>query len=119
MNNEALNSNDSRENASNTQINNFANQFVYFTGYNIILCTITLFLILCVSLLDIDEYDPFNTYFMNIKSVEWEHIINFSIGAFVSIQRILVLYAMGLIVKYTLFTTISLVYVMTLKMKNK
>lgn len=119
VNNEALDSNNSRDNASVTQQNNYANQFVCFTGYNIVLCTITLFLILFVSLFEIDAYDPYNTFFVDIKSVRWEHILNFTIGMFVSIQRIFVLYAMGLIVKYSLFATTSLVHVMTTKMKNK
>ena len=119
VNNEALDSNNSRDNASVTQQDNYASQFVCFTGYNIVLCTITLFLILFVSLFEIDVYDPFKTYFVDIKSVGWEHIINFAIGVFVSIQRIFVLYAMGLIVKYSLFATTSLVHVMTIKMKNK
>ena len=119
VNNEALDSNNSRDNASVTQQNNYANQFVCFTGYNIVLCTITLFLILFVSLFEIDAYDPYNTYFVDLKSVRWEHILNFTIGMFVSIQRIFVLYAMGLIVKYSLFATTSLVHVMTTKMKNK
>lgn len=119
VNNEALDSNNSRDNASLTQQNNYTNQFVCFTGYNIVLCTITLFLILFVSLFEIDAYDPYNTYFIDIKNVRWEHILNFAIGVFVSIQRIFVLYAMGLIVKYSLFATTSLVHVMTTKMKNK
>lgn len=119
VNNEVLNNNDSRENASDKQQNNYANQFVCFTGYNIVLCTITLFLILFVSLFEIDAYDPYNTFFVDIKSVRWEHILNFAIGVFVSIQRVFVLYAMGLIVKYSLFATTSLVHVMTTKMKNK
>ena len=119
VNNEALDSNNSRDNASVTQQNNYANQFVCFTGHNIVLCTITLFLILFVSLFEIDAYDPYNTFFVDIKSVRWEHILNFTIGMFVSIQRIFVLYAMGLIVKYSLFATTSLVHVMTTKMKNK
>lgn len=119
VNNEALNSNSSKDNASDIQQNNYANQFVCFTGYNIVLCTITLFLILFVSLFEIDAYDPFNTYFINLKSIEWEHVLNFIIGILVSIQRIFVLYAMGLIVKYTLFATTSLVHVMTNKMNRK
>lgn len=119
VNNEALDSNNSRDNASETQQNNYANQFICFTGYNIVLCTITLFLILFVSLFEIDAYDPYNTFFVDIKSVRWEHILNFAIGVFVSIQRIFVLYAMGLIVKYSLFATTSLVHVMTTKMKDK
>lgn len=119
VNNEVLNNNDSRENASDKQQNNYANQFVCFTGYNIVLCTITLFLILFVSLFEIDAYDPYNTYFVDLKSIRWEHVFNFTIGVFVSIQRVFVLYAMGLIVKYSLFATTSLVHVMTIKMKNK
>ena len=119
VNNEALDSNNSRDNASVTQQNNYANHFVCFTGYNIVLCTITLFLILFVSLFEIDAYDPYNTFFVDINSVRWEHILNFTIGVFVSIQRVFVLYAMGLIVKYSLFATTSLVHVMTTKMKNK
>lgn len=119
VNNEALDSNNSRDNASLTQQNNYTNQFVCFTGYNIVLCTITLFLILFVSLFEIDAYNPYNTYFIDIKNVRWEHILNFAIGVFVSIQRIFVLYAMVLIVKYSLFATTSLIHVMTTKMKNK
>lgn len=116
VNNEACNSNDSRDNVSYIQQNNYANRFVCFTGYNIVLCTITLFLILLVSLFELDVYDPFNTYFVNVKRVEWEHVVNLIIGMLISLQRIFVLYAMVLIVKYTLYATISLVHVMTVKM---
>lgn len=119
VNNEVHNSNDSRDNVlSYIQQNNYANRFICFTGYNIVLCTITLFLILFVSLFELDVYDPFNTYFVNIKSVEWEHVVNLIIGMLISFQRVFVLYAMGLIVKYTLSATISLLHVMTVKMKK-
>ena len=119
VNNEVLNNSDSRDSAARIQQDNYASQFVCFTGYNIVLCTITLFLILFVSLFEIDAYDPYNTYFVDLKSIRWEHVFNFTIGVFVSIQRVFVLYAMGLIVKYSLFATTSLVHVMTIKMKNK
>lgn len=75
-------------------------------------------MILFVSLFELDVYDPFNTYFVNIKSVEWEHVVNLIIGMLISFQRVFVLYAMGLIVKYTLSATISLLHVMTVKMKK-
>ena len=117
VNNEVLNNSDSRDNATCIQHDNYANQFVCFTGYNIVLCTLSLLSILFVSLFQIETFNPFNTYFVCFGDIEGVHIITFIIGLLVSFQRIFVLYAMGLIVKYTLFATTSLVHVMTNKMK--
>lgn len=119
VNNEVLNNSDSRDNAARIQHDNYANQFVCFTGYNIVLCTLTLLSILFVSLFQIETFNPFNTYFVCLEDIEGVHIITFIMGLLVSFQRIFVLYAMGLIVKYTLFATTSLVHVMTNKMKRK
>lgn len=112
---EALRGDDSRANIPDTQQNNLAEQFACFTGYNIVLCTVSLFLILFVSLLDIDAYNPFNTHILDSEGGEWGYILNVFIGIFVTLERVFVLYAMCLIVRYTLLATISLVQIMTMR----
>ena len=119
VNNEVLNNSDSRDNAAQIQQDNYASQFVCFTGYNIVLCTITLLSILFVSLFQIETFNPFDTHFIGIEDVKGFHVMIFFVGLLVSLQRIFLLYAMGLIVKYTLYATTSLVHVMTNKIKKR
>lgn len=96
---------------------NFNLRFVYTTGYNIVLCTITLFLILFGVLINANNYNPFETSFTSTITIET--VINFLIGSFSVIQRAIIIYLMYQTLKYTLYVTSSLIQMITVKMKRK
>lgn len=109
----------SKEQIANIQNMNYNLQYVYFTGYNIVLCTITLFILLISILIRANNYNPFLTEFIPFHEIRLIHIWNFILGIFSIFQRIIILYIMVLIMKYTLYATYSLVQVMTVKMRKQ
>jgi hypothetical protein len=102
----------STEKVIDRQSYNYTKQFVYITGYSIILCAFTLvflsFSSLFSSLANINIFD----YYFDLHGSIWIAILI----PLVLLQRFLILYWLSSIVYNTLFVISSLVKYMTLKM---
>jgi hypothetical protein len=92
---------------------NFAKQFIYILGYNVILCTFVLILLLfCVISTPINTFNPLDYEFALTDATS---IGRFFLGIFVLIQRLFVLYYLVNIFYYTLYAISSLINMMNVK----
>ena len=103
----------SNEQLKNKQEYNFAKQFIYILGYNVILCTFVLMLLLlCVLSVPINTFNPLDYKFALTHDAS---IGDFFLGIIVLIQRFFVLYYLINIFYYTLYAVSSLINMMNVK----
>lgn len=108
----------STEKTIDTQSYNYTKQFIFITGYSIILCIIVLGLLSFSSLfsspMDIVIWD----YYFDMSNLNMEKVKNFFLVLFVVSQRIIVLYLILRIMYNILFVISSLVKFMSLRMNR-
>jgi hypothetical protein len=102
----------STEKVIDKQSYNYTKQFVYITGYSIILCVFTLVLLSFSSLFSLLANINIFDYYFDLHGSIWIVILI----PLVLLQRFLILYWLSSIVYNTLFVIGSLVKYMTLKM---
>lgn len=95
---------------------NYTKQFVYITGYSIILCVFTLVFLSFSSLFETIASVNIWEYRVCLSGIDCDSIMNFLLVTLIVLQRFYIIYWMSTIVYNTLFTIGSLVKFMTLKM---